>query len=112
MRADISRLLLDESAPSDGDLAESYRKALRDGDGAEECVAVLAANVHERTMKRAMAKCAGRDVRSDGRPGRNIVRPIRVTAPMFPDLVHGSSVFSRGETQVLCTDLLFRIGYI
>ncbi len=90
LRAGMSRLLLDESAPSDGDLAKSYRKALRDGDGAEGCAAVLAANVHEGTMKRAMAECAGRNVRSDGRPVQNVVQPIRAMVLVFPDSVHGS----------------------
>jgi hypothetical protein len=35
--------------------------------------------------------------------GWNTVRPVAVTVPALPDAVHGSALFSRGETRVLCT---------
>lgn len=47
--------------------------------------------------------------RSDGRRGILIgqgwktVRPIQLTVPALPDAVHGSALFARGDTQVLCT---------
>jgi polyribonucleotide nucleotidyltransferase len=47
--------------------------------------------------------------RADGRRGIHIgqgwktVRPVRLTVPALPDAVHGSALFARGDTQVLCT---------
>lgn len=35
--------------------------------------------------------------------GCKTIRPISLTVPALPDIVHGSSLFSRGDTQVLCT---------
>ena len=35
--------------------------------------------------------------------GIHTIRPISVTVPLLPESVHGSSLFSRGETQVLST---------
>ena len=40
--------------------------------------------------------------RSDGR-GTEQLRPLTACTPALPDKVHGSSFFSRGETQALCT---------
>ena len=34
------------------------------------------------------------------------IRPIEANVPLLPDVVHGSALFSRGETQVLCTTTL------
>ncbi|KAL9180681.1 LOW QUALITY PROTEIN: hypothetical protein ACHAXT_011134 [Thalassiosira profunda] len=102
LQAEISRLLREEFMPNDERLAGVYRAAIREGEGSE-CLVKLSHHVHECTMKRAMAECAARKRRADGRPGLNVVRPISATAPIFPDSVHGSALFSRGETQVLCT---------
>ena len=44
--------------------------------------------------------------RLDGRKSTHAIRPVSVKAPFLPDIVHGSSLFSRGETQVLCTATL------
>jgi polyribonucleotide nucleotidyltransferase len=47
--------------------------------------------------------------RSDGRrnihvgQGWKTVRPLQMIVPVLPDSVHGSAVFARGDTQVLCT---------
>jgi polyribonucleotide nucleotidyltransferase len=46
--------------------------------------------------------------RSDGRgnprqDGWCTIRPIQLQVPALPDNVHGSSLFARGDTQVLCT---------
>jgi polyribonucleotide nucleotidyltransferase len=47
--------------------------------------------------------------RSDGRqgpmPGQGwkTIRPLRLQVPALPNAVHGSALFARGDTQVLCT---------
>lgn len=47
--------------------------------------------------------------RSDGRrnvhlgQGWKTVRPVQIAVPALPDSVHGSAIFARGDTQVLCT---------
>jgi len=56
-----------------------------------ECARSLATHVHERIMKRAMDECGSRDVRSDGRAGRNVVRPVGCRVPALGDAVHGSA---------------------
>jgi polyribonucleotide nucleotidyltransferase len=38
--------------------------------------------------------------------GWNTVRPLRVQVPALPMAVHGSALFARGDTQVLCTATL------
>ena len=104
LQAEISRLLQHEFLPDDLQLATVYRSAIgEEGNKSSECLVVLANHIHETTMKRAMRECAVKNLRSDGRGGRNVVRPISATAPVFPDSVHGSALFSRGETQVVCT---------
>jgi polyribonucleotide nucleotidyltransferase len=49
--------------------------------------------------------------RADGRAqgtlfGCTTIRPISLEVPALPNVVHGSSLFTRGETQVLCTATL------
>ncbi|OEU09504.1 hypothetical protein FRACYDRAFT_194953 [Fragilariopsis cylindrus CCMP1102] len=50
--------------------------------------------------------------RADGRGsdsttnGCDTIRPISMDVPLFSDIVHGSALFTRGETQVLCTTTL------
>ena len=47
--------------------------------------------------------------RSDGRRNKHLgqgwktVRPVHMIVPALPDSVHGSAIFARGDTQVLCT---------
>ena len=43
------------------------------------------------------------DQRGSNGKGWKSIRPIRVQVPALPDTVHGSALFARGETQVLCT---------
>ena len=44
------------------------------------------------------------DKRAQGTPfGCHTIRPISLEVPALPDVVHGSALFSRGDTQVLCT---------
>jgi polyribonucleotide nucleotidyltransferase len=57
---------------------------------------------------RALVKAAIRNgSRADGRGPKGLgwktIRPIRAQAPALPEVVHGSALFSRGDTQVLCT---------
>mmetsp|Transcript_30623 Transcript_30623/g.64788 ORF Transcript_30623/g.64788 Transcript_30623/m.64788 type:complete len:1530 (+) Transcript_30623:69-4658(+) len=99
LQSEITRVLRDEFMPYDEELAIFYRSALN----SSECLGALTNHIHEGTMKKAMAECAKRKLRSDGRRGLNVVRPISATAPILPDSVHGSALFSRGETQVMCT---------
>jgi hypothetical protein len=50
--------------------------------------------------------------RSDGRRGLHLgqgwktIRPVTMAMPALPESVHGSAVFARGDTQVLCTATL------
>eukprot|EP00978_Attheya_sp_CCMP212_P016364 scaffold42800_cov52-Attheya_sp.AAC.5 len=75
--------------------------------------------IHGRLLRWALAKCTTTyRCRGDGRrenirnpsdepsDGALVIRPIYLTTPIFPDVVHGSAMFSRGETQVLCTATL------
>lgn len=50
--------------------------------------------------------------RSDSRSGLSAgqawktIRPLTMTVPVLPDAVHGSALFARGDTQVICTTTL------
>jgi len=100
MQGEIARLLRDEFTPDDTELAKFYRSAI---DGNSECLVSLSNHIHESVMKQAMDEASVRHLRADGRRGLNVVRPVSIMAPILPDSVHGSAMFSRGETQVLCT---------
>jgi len=100
MQGEIARLLRDEFVPDDTELAKFYRSAI---DGNSECLVTLSNHIHESVMKQAMDEASSRHLRADGRRGLNVVRPVSIMAPILPDSVHGSAMFSRGETQVLCT---------
>jgi len=100
MQGEIVRLLRDEFTPDDEELAKFYRSAV---DSNSECLVSLSNHIHEIVMKQAMDEASSRHLRADGRRGLNVVRPVSIMAPILPDSVHGSAMFSRGETQVLCT---------
>jgi len=62
-------------------------------------------------LRRALTTTAtlyGTRADSRGPPGQGwkTVRPVRVEVPALPQTVHGSAVFARGDTQVLCTATL------
>ena len=99
-QGEIARLLRDEFTPNDTEIVEFYRSAI---DGNSECLVSLSNHIHESVMKQAMDEASSRHLRADGRRGLNVVRPISIISPVLPDSVHGSAMFSRGETQVLCT---------
>eukprot|EP00526_Cylindrotheca_closterium_P002561 CAMPEP_0113609660 /NCGR_PEP_ID=MMETSP0017_2-20120614/4613_1 /TAXON_ID=2856 /ORGANISM="Cylindrotheca closterium" /LENGTH=912 /DNA_ID=CAMNT_0000518499 /DNA_START=43 /DNA_END=2777 /DNA_ORIENTATION=+ /assembly_acc=CAM_ASM_000147 len=83
---------------------DSYKDMMDDG-GA---IPTLADLVHSKLLKESMAQAAikhGRraDGRGDYSNACTTIRPLSMEVPALPDCVHGSSLFTRGETQVLCT---------
>ena len=69
----------------------------------------LHARVADHLLRKALWETSyNYGVRADQRgtaPGTGVstIRPIQVGVPALPDTVHGSALFGRGETQVLCT---------
>lgn len=65
--------------------------------------------IHTQLLKEAMTSAAIQyKCRADGRGGNSTngcttIRPLSMDVPALPNVVHGSSLFTRGETQVLCT---------
>jgi polyribonucleotide nucleotidyltransferase len=98
---EVTRLLRDEFLPRNEEIAAAYRTAITDATNSI-ILSSLRDHIHERLMQQGFGIAASKGFRSDGRP-LNAVRPVSATVPMFPDCVHGSSLFSRGETQVLST---------
>lgn len=94
------------SSDNDGEITE-YKlgwKLLSD-DRRNEVVEAVVNTLFRRALISTAIKYG---VRSDGRgltkyEGWKTIRPVRLQAPALPDNVHGSALFSRGETQVLCT---------
>ena len=82
----------------------------------EAIVSILAAMVHKKLLQKALCITAihygtGADQRVGGANGNlghgiQTIRPLSVTVPALPEVVHGSAIFARGETQVLCTATL------
>ena len=109
VRQEISRLLSEEFVPVKNLRALYENIVLGEDRGVLDA---LSSSIHERLLKEAMSRCAIElGTRGDGRAGPNhqgllTVRPIEAHAPLLPDVVHGSALFSRGETQVLCTTTL------
>jgi len=68
--------------------------------------------IHSELLKEGLINAAiHHKCRADGRGekssfGWNTIRPISLEVPALPNVVHGSSLFTRGETQVLCTATL------
>jgi hypothetical protein len=102
IQSEIARVLREEFVPQSDELATFYRLAMESSTG----LGSLSGHIHECIMKKSMLECTKRNFRADGRLGVNAVRPISAVAPILPDSVHGSALFSRGETQVLCTATL------
>ena len=102
-RAEIEKLL--HSFQPDSALLEDYAHILHQGHGV---IGDLADAIHSEMLREAMKEAAKRyNSRADGRgksgDGCYSIRPLSMEVPALPDTVHGSSLFSRGETQVLCT---------
>jgi polyribonucleotide nucleotidyltransferase len=67
---------------------------------------MLADSIGSRLLKESMQEAAIKfGCRADGRKN-NVLRPITAEVPALPEIVHGSALFTRGETQVLCTTTL------
>lgn len=95
-RADATKALRDRVIDDlvgdlDGDAADARRATLKDAFGKAEA-----------SVMREMV--LGERVRTDGR-APDAIRPIWIETGVLP-MAHGSSVFTRGETQVLATTTL------
>lgn len=102
LRDEIQQTLINFEANQQ--LSDSYKELINDG-GA---ISMLADLIHSKLLKESMARAAikhGRraDGRGDYSNACTTVRPLSMEVPALPDCVHGSSLFTRGETQVLCT---------
>jgi polyribonucleotide nucleotidyltransferase len=100
---EIKRRLI-EFVPTDKGLSNEFRDLVIED---SSVVATLAEAIHSKMLKEAMEEAVGKyDCRSDGRSNSKVVRPLSMKVPALPDVVHGSALFTRGETQVLCTTTL------
>src|SRR5208282_2664349 len=88
--------LIKEMAPAVTDPAASYQQIIATREKQKQIRAVFV-EVEEQVTREAIL--AG--VRPDGRDYHSI-RPISCQVDVLPR-VHGSAVFSRGETQAMCT---------
>ena len=99
-RADAVQKILDETvkelAPSPTDSNASYMSIVAAKDKQKQLRAIFS-EVEELATRQAILS----GVRPDGRDFTTI-RPISCTVGVLPR-VHGSAVFSRGETQAMCT---------
>lgn len=106
LREEIIQLLA-ELKPNDTVLVDNYKAAIDDA----AVLATWADLIHAKLLKESMARAAIRhgrraDGRGDSSNGCTTIRPLSMEVPFLPDCVHGSSLFTRGETQVLCTATL------
>jgi polyribonucleotide nucleotidyltransferase len=105
LRNEIKKLL--PELKSDSARKDEYKTILEDA----STLATMGDLIHSKLLKEAMALAAimhGRraDGRGDYSNGCTTIRPLSMEVPALPDCVHGSSLFTRGETQVLCTATL------
>lgn len=104
-RDEIKRLLKQKFEPA-ADVQEEYAILLEKHDG---LFSELVDSIHKILLSEAMGESSvlykdRADLR--GNPtgqGCYAIRPISTETPALPGVVHGSSLFTRGETQVLCT---------
>ncbi|MCK4911177.1 MAG: polyribonucleotide nucleotidyltransferase, partial [Thermodesulfovibrionales bacterium] len=85
-----------------GDIKDEVKEAFKDDDGATIGDAVTVFYDLEKSLLRNMILDEG--VRADGRDSET-VRPITIEAGLLPR-VHGSALFTRGETQAIVTATL------
>lgn len=106
---EIKRLLKEGFTPQDIRLKAEYDALIQEE---RVSISMMARAIHNRLLKSALLETATRyqvrgDERgADGNDGCRVIRPLSVGVPFLPDSVHGSAVFSRGDTQVLCTATL------
>lgn len=104
-RQAVASSILDLQKSMDGDVAKSLGAT-------PSLIDELADAIHSELLKKAMAAAAVEHrTRADNRStiesfGCSTIRPISLQVPVLPDSVHGSALFTRGETQVLCTATL------
>jgi polyribonucleotide nucleotidyltransferase len=95
--------LLREFIPSNKEIATVFQSLTKDD---SSILTILADAIGSRILKKAMQEAAIKyGCRADGRANKKI-RPVTAEVPALPDIVHGSALFTRGETQVLCTTTL------
>lgn len=102
---EIERLLMEGFVPSDYKIREVFQTSR------DTIVPLLSNAVHKKMVQKALYLSSSKyqtrgDNRSYAGNGTQTIRPLAVSVPALPDSVHGSSLFSRGETQVLCTTTL------
>ncbi|MGK3734478.1 MAG: polyribonucleotide nucleotidyltransferase [Bacillariaceae sp.] len=109
VKEEIKRILL-HFKPSDPKISKDYHRLL---DQDKSIINILGDTIHSQMLREAMKDASIKyKSRADGRGsdlttnGCDTIRPISMDVPLFSDIVHGSALFTRGETQVLCTTTL------
>ena len=108
VKEEIGRVLT-QFEPSDLQLSKDYHKLLHHN---KSIIQTLGETIHSKILREAMKdssikyKCRADGRGSDSTSGSNTIRPLSIDVPALPDAVHGSALFTRGETQVLCTTTL------
>lgn len=97
-------------------VSQEHYRAVESEEEEAALVSVLAGKVHKMLLQKALCTTATEyGTRADQRVGGvdlnaacgiQTIRPLSVTVPALPEVVHGSAIFARGETQVLCTATL------
>ncbi len=102
--------ILTEFKPSDSELCTAYQKMLQHD---KSILKTLGDTIHSKILRDAIAESSiVYKSRADGRGsdeimnGSSTIRPLSIEVPALPNAVHGSALFTRGETQVLCTTTL------
>jgi polyribonucleotide nucleotidyltransferase len=109
VRLEIERLLLEEFGPVSKLIPiDNFRSRLQDE---STLLGSLSDVVHNKLLRSTLYEAAHSfgcraDGRGSGDNGSTTIRPLSMTVPALPDAVHGSALFTRGETQVLCTTTL------
>jgi polyribonucleotide nucleotidyltransferase len=103
VRKEIQRLLMEFESD------KTYFRALVEED--PNLISELSDTIHSKLLRESLQQTATKyKCRADGRGsstnGCTTIRPLSMTVPSLPDCVHGSALFTRGETQVLCTATL------
>jgi polyribonucleotide nucleotidyltransferase len=103
------RRVLAQFEPSNSQLSKDYHKLLHHN---KSIIQTLGDTIHSQILREAMKdssikyKCRADGRGSDATSGSCTIRPLSIDVPALPDAVHGSALFTRGETQVLCTTTL------
>lgn len=103
----------EEEATVNSDEKSSERTNSDENDSVERGESWLKEKVLYKLLNRALWETSVQyGTRSDNRRGVSLeqgwktIRPISLTVPALPLTVHGSAIFARGDTQVLCTTTL------